>query len=398
MKTNDTYDIAKGNFWFLMDCIEGAEEKLAAPRKGQLYFISDSEVADLVVSKYRKGGMSYFKAFFCNVVLELHEDGAELNFKEYEEYFGSQKGKKYAICADRMNRCLEGDKQSDYFVPVRLLARLKEVAHECLKEYFLINEEENARIHEVENNRKYKLYTKEERYLRFVTAVCLYEIFVQKFLGKDIFQQAMHAIEEFRTNADQLTSLAEELKAVSASHQSEPGVGTAKEQEGELSKKIDEIRKKLETVQEQQQVLKKKCPATIEKATLYILHIRYIEAFCTMISMVEFVNVNTTHIVPKRMKNNVMLETLQKQVKKESDYLFMRDIRLDKNNVDIYKMFLESVETERMLQELCSQSEEVQREALEELRQYYKMVRDGVEADDEDFVKVVCKIFQKKCR
>ncbi|MBQ8314200.1 MAG: hypothetical protein IJX95_00470, partial [Lachnospiraceae bacterium] len=129
-----------------------------------------------------------------------------------------------------------------------------------------------------------------------------------------------------------------------------------------------------------------------------ILHIRYIEAFCTMISMVEFVNVNTTHIVPKRMKNNVMLETLQKQVKKESDYLFMRDIRLDKNNVDIYKMFLESVETERMLQELCSQSEEVQREALEELRQYYKMVRDGVEADDEDFVKVVCKIFQKKCR
>ena len=106
MKQDILYKISQENFHFLMDCINAYWDRTAPPRKGLLYFIKDSLIAERVITKYQPTKMEYFKAFFCNVVLDLHNGGAELNIKEYEEYFGNQQGKQYAIFPEKMNRYL----------------------------------------------------------------------------------------------------------------------------------------------------------------------------------------------------------------------------------------------------------------------------------------------------
>ena len=155
MKDNN-YQLSKENFDFLMDCINEYWDQTAPPRNGLLYFIKNSRIAERVVTKYQPTTIEYFKAFFCNEVLQLHEGREEINIAEYEKYFDNHQGKKNALSTDHMNRYLDREANVAYILeklpessaqewktvaPVLLINRLQEVAHQCLKEYFLMDEE-----------------------------------------------------------------------------------------------------------------------------------------------------------------------------------------------------------------------------------------------------------------
>ena len=149
---------SKENFCYFMECIKEYLDTFASTKLGTLYFVKDSLIAECSVTKYQQTTPEYFKAFFCNVVLELYNN-TELNIKEYEKYFGiaQEKKKPYYITPTMMNQYLDREANVQFIIkflkkrdieedcegwetifPILLIERLKKVSHQCLKEYFTL--------------------------------------------------------------------------------------------------------------------------------------------------------------------------------------------------------------------------------------------------------------------
>lgn len=414
-----TYQLSKENFHFLMDCINEYWDKTAPPQNGLLYFIRDSLIAERVVTKYQPTKMEYFKAFFCNAVLDLHDGGAELNVKEYEQYFSERQGKKYAIFTDNMNRYLdkqanmqymrdcfedvnleEGEEWEDIF-PILLMERLQQVSHRCLKEYFLLDEERFRRTKGMRlEGKQISSFEEAKRklYRRFCVAACLYEIFADKFLGTDVWEQFDAYMDVMLKYAEQFRDFQKELQAYTGKWIEE------KKEGGVTDKMVIEAAALAEQAKdfcEETAPVMAKANCAVSRAYFYVLHARYVMALYAVISMVEYTNVNGADdvMIPKKWKNRKNFLQM-KEVFYESacDSLFIENITMNKNYCGVYKKAMEAIEEEKLIQELCSQSEKTQKEALTLVQMYFAGVLTDAGPEDEDFLTALNLIFQKSLK
>lgn len=419
------YEKSKENFWFLMDCINMFWNRTAPPKNGQLYYINHSDVARLVVGKYGSSGILYFKAFFCNEVLRLHKkrEGQkkrlteELNIKEYELYFDGKKGKKYAIDPTWMNFLLdrkenerllrevlnlkkeneEWEKISkEYFCPRLLMECLREVTYQCLKEYFLITdmEDDNGTVRELGETEGVKQTAKMKLYRRFVTAACQYEIFIKKFMDNDYLGTIWQEVKEYASCVEKLVDYTEALeeKKKEVCHGSPDG-GTEEDLLRKQMELVDSIQKMNDFLAGKEDVMTRGI-AALERGTYYTVHRKCLAAFIAIIAMVEFENINSGGEVSKKVKQLKMSDQLNEGFYEEYEYIFMEEVSMNKNISKIYAEFMETAKQEQLLQELCSQSKEVQKQALELVRQYFQKVRDE-QRENMEFADVVHGIAEK---
>lgn len=387
----------------MMDCIDSTCDKMAPPKNGQLYFVKNNVVAELVVSKYQRLGIEGFKAFFCNDVLELHYPGT-LNIKEYEEYFGNRNGKKYAITPEKMNRLLDKEQNDAYYIksyelnpekpeqwktalmrefcPRLLLERLKKVTYVCLKDYFLCEGKEQV-------CRNKKKFSKKERYSRFVMSACLYEIFVEKYLGDVPLEKAFTAVKEFHTYMEKMMPCIQRLK------EKKEECKTIKKEEKERIEQYGEemlsLGKELQNHVDRLQRVIEDVGDLSERAIYYMVHMKYLSVFTAIICLVEFKNIQQGDNVPKKIKNMSMNNQLDFAFEKELDYIFFNEISMNKNATALYRTFMENAEQERLLRKLCSTSEKTQRNAVNMIRKYFEKVKNK-EYSDTEFEKVVNEI------
>lgn len=417
---NETiYQLSKENFHFLMDCINEYWDRSAPPRNGLLYFIKDSLIAERVITKYQPTKMEYFKAFFCNVVLNLHDGGRELNIKEYEEYFGSQQGKKYAVFSEDMNRYL--DKQAnmqyirEYFMtargeeeeeweevlPVLLIHRLQEVSHQCLKEYFIFDEEafHKSKCVRIED-KKMESYEQAKRklYRRFVCAACLYEIFTSKFLGEEVWERAHSHVGRLMEGVAEFGEFQKEIRL-----QAEKWSEEQKEHGGEkeIAETVAVLGEKAKVLCSEISSMTEKVNCSICQVYFYMIHGKYIMALYAVISMVEFTNVNATDDVelPRKIKRWDMFSNMEELFhESQCETLFIENISMNKNYSAVYKKVMEATAEEKLIQELCSGSRKVQEEALALIYMYFTGVLTGAGLENEEFVTALNLIFQKSLK
>lgn len=409
--------LSKNNFQFLMDCIAEKTEEGADKKSGLLYFIKDSLIAERVVTKYAPTSLEYFKAFFCSTVLELYSDINGLNFKEFQKYFDDV-GKPYAIETENMDRYLDKQENMRYIqkvfpgtihcenwenvFPILLIERLQQVSHQCLKEYFLADKEilgANRKFpYTIDNKRTRDIDEIKKRLLRRVAcAACLYEIFVYKFLEPEGPEEVFSAMEVLRENAAQIVQFAKDFQT-----QAEALKGKKKDDE-EVASVIEAMQKlteKLTVFQKEMTSTTDRAMYSITKAYYYFTHIRYVMALCAIISIVEYINVNREeNAIPKKWKNFDAVEKLQKVISNgECDFLLFdedTEIKLNKNNCDVYKKMTEAIEQEKLIQELCSSEKEIQEEALVLLQRYFIGILTNAGEEDKDFLSAVTLIFRK---
>ena len=411
----DNYQLSKENFDFLMDCINEYWDRTAPPRNGLLYFIKDSLIEERVVTKYQPTTIEYFKAFFCNEVLQLHEGREELNIAEYEKHFGNRKGKKNAISTDYMNRYLDREANVAYIreklpessaqewetvVPVLLIDRLQEVAHQCLREYFLLDE--NAfKKYEVKGIRLDRkkitsfVTAKKKLYRRFICAACLYEIFTDKFLGAEVW-------DVFVSSMKTMLECAKRFQSVQAEYVTrlERWTGCREQSEvtEEMSKEARCLAEKVTAFLEEMSFSIGEADRAAGRACFHILHTRYITALYAVISMVEFTNVNAKDNgqIPEKWKQADMFRKMEELFHESGcESLFIEDISMNKNYCDVYGKVMTAIAEEKIIRELCSKSEKTQEKALALICMYFAGVLKNADMEDADFSTALNLIFQK---
>ena len=410
----NTYRLSKENFHFLMDCINEYWDRSAPARNGLLYFIRNSLIAERVVTKYQPTTIEYFKAFFCNEVLLLHEGREEINIAEYEKYFNDRSGKKNALSPEHMNRYLDRQENLEYVremlsgsdvtedftrvVPVLLIDRLQKVAHQCLKEYFILDEKTFDTKKSLRLDRKKitdYVTVKKKLYRRFICAACLYEIFTDKFLGNEVCGQYVSSmrkvLEEVMRFQEIRNRICERLKDLAA----------CKEKQG-LTDEI--IRETASLAEETTKVCEEVLPVLNEANTVaadayfHVIHARYINALYAVISIVEFNNVNAKddYEIPKKWRQPEMFSEMEGLFDGSAcEPLFIDNISMNKNYCDVYGRVMEGIAEEKIIRELCSTSRKKQEKALTYLYMYFTGVLTGADHNDEDFSAALSLILQK---
>ena len=414
MKDNN-YQLSKENFDFLMDCINEYWDQTAPPRNGLLYFIKNSRIAERVVTKYQPTTIEYFKAFFCNEVLQLHEGREEINIAEYEKYFDNHQGKKNALSTDHMNRYLDREANVAYILeklpessaqewktvaPVLLINRLQEVAHHCLKEYFLMDEESFQKLGSrgIRLDRKKVtdfFVAKKKLYRRFLCAACLYEIFTEKFLGNEVW-------DEFVSSVNNMLEFVKEFQECQVKYTNRLEQWTkCKDKQGTAEEMLNVISRLTEQITA---LLNKMSNVTAEAdeaaghAYFCVLHARYVTALLAVISMVEFTNVNTKDDkeIPKKWKQTDMFMKMDALFYESGcESLFIEDISMNKNYCDVYGRAMAAITEEKIIQELCSKSEKTQEKALALICMYFTGVLQEADMKNADFAAALNLIFQK---
>lgn len=414
----DTYQLSKENFRFLMDCINEYWDRSAPPRNGLLYFIKDSLIAERVVTKYQPTTIEYFKAFFCNEVLQLHEGREELNIAEYENYFDNRRGKKNAVFAEHMNRYLDRDANVDYIqkefpecdtaswktvAPILLINRLQEVAHQCLKEYFLMDEEAFTKYEKrgirLERKKILSYVTvKKKLYRRFICAACLYEIFTDKFLGNSVWDKC---ISSMNTVLEYVRRFHEIQKEYLANLEQWRKCGTRSETTGEISEQIRHFTERTTVLSEEMSSYMNEADRAAGCVYFYVVHAKYITALYAVISMVEFTNINTRDDteIPKKWKQPDLFQKME-DLFFESDCktLFIEDISMNKNSCDVYGKVMAAITEEKIIQELCSKSGKTQEKALELICMYFNGVLMDADLEDADFSTALNLLFKKSLK
>lgn len=408
------YQLSRENFHFLMDCINEYCDRSAPPRNGLLYFIRNSLIAERVVTKYQPTTIEYFKAFFCNEVLELHKFREEINIAEYEKYFDDRSGKKNDLSTENMNRYLDRRENLNYIretlsygddteeftevIPVLLLDRLQKVAHWYLKTYFLLDEEKFEKKKSMRLDRRQitdYVTAKKKLYRKFVCAACLYEIFADKFIGNEVCERFVSSMREMletvmnlqetqKQICDRLNALAECKKEKALT---------------------DEIRKETEHLTDWVAKFKEEVVPILDKANMtaagayfHMVHAKYINALYAVISMVEFTNVNTKDYfeIPKKWRQPEMFEKMEDLFAESAcKSLFIDDISMNKNYCDVYGRAMEGIAEEKIIKELCSKSRKTQEKALTFISLYFSGVLTGADQSDENFSAALSVIFRK---
>ena len=413
MITDVTYEISKENFHFLMDCINEYWDTEAPPKRGYLYFIKESRIAELSVSKYNRGTIEHFKAFFCNVVLELHI-GTELNIKEYEEYFGNKQGKKYDVRPEKMNSYLNREENLKFIsaflklaedsrafawksvFPILLLERLRVVTYNCLREYFTMDEDTfNGAKCVLVAGKKMNSYeeTKRELYSRFLMAACLYEIFVKKFLEKDVWEKFFDATDKVTECVVRYENFSEELKRkVEEWKKIKEKSGSTAALDSEVKKTGEEMLSMAEEVFFESE----KCVYETSRILFFFLHLRHVMVFYSLVSMIEFVNINNSEDISKKHRKTELISHMDSRLfEKATAHIFFNEFVMNKNNCDIYKQINDILAEEKLIQELCGSSEKKQEKALKLVQEYFRKVKNGADLEDKEFINIINMIFVK---
>lgn len=376
METQE-YEKARGNYLALMQIID--EYKIVEYKttesptyKGLLYFLK-GVVPKLVVTKYGKRlGIEALKAFFCNEILGLNDTSRD--FCEYENYFKKGNSDGYLFQTDDLNKFMEDSALRENGIPELLLNKLWTIAHGQLFSYF--DKASKDKPNETE---------KKEMYCRFVMAVALYEIFVMKFLGDTSFARAGEKLDEVEPYLDRAYDLAEKFYGRK---------GVVPEEEAEaILQELDEVFDKLPALKEGIR------EAT--QATAYCRNIRYLAAFSVVIMLIEYRNV-TGESKAKKLRQPEQIERLENMFKEEYAYIHIDDVSMNKEKkyTELYAGLVETVEQNRIFQELLGKDWYVQQRTLKLLKEYFHMVKTSSMKDKEgnekeEFSKMVTKIAMK---
>lgn len=400
-----------------MDCINEYWDRSAPPRNGLLYFIKDSLIAERVVTKYQPTTIEYFKAFFCNEVLDLHDGGEEINIAEYEKYFDNRQGKKNAIFTENMNRYLDRQANLEYvqseladsvciedwkeMFPILLIHRLQEVAHRCLKEYFILDEEAFRKKKSMRLDRRKItdfVTAKKKLYRRFICAACLYEIFTDKFIGNEVYEQFISSMREMLKTGMQLHEIQKRVCRrldILAEEKQEKGLTK------EIAEEIKQLTEELVKSGEEMLPFLEEANQIVAGAYFHVIHAKYINALYAVISMVEFTNFNAKDDVeiPKKWRQPEMFREMEDLfVGSACETLFIEDISMNKNYCDVYGRVMEGIAEEKIIRELCSTSRKTQEKALTLIYMYFTGVLTGADSGDKDFSDALSLIFQKSLK
>ena len=359
-------------------------------KKGLLYYVKDSRVAGLTVTKSVKKQTSVsYKAFFLNKVLNLHDGGAELNYKVYEDYYKANKGQE----SEEKNKAKKNKKEKlyrmdskklilywgqktndDFFdvaekqtsngvsyvevmkqdrrYPYFFFTHLLKITMNCLQEYFNLDMEKSAVWEKTMPplaRKRRGMYTKEELYARFVMAASLYEKFGEKFLGDSIekFVEQVKVIEQRKmTKEDTLLLLARK--------------------------------------------------AWVNHYTEYQ---RYLDAFCAIIYLIEFHNVNCSgNAVPEKIKSAKLEVAFQEALSEISSQFLMDNENKSMNKAarEVYEKFMEQKEQQKLLSELCGTSEKNKEKALQRIQNFMCTVSENTDLGSDELHKAVMEI-AKNC-
>ena len=409
------YNKGKEAFESLMGYVDSFTEG-ADNKNGLLYYLKDSKVANLAVTKSAdKLTLLSYKAFLMNVVLRVHDGGAELNYKLYEDYYRPKEsidGEVKKCKPYRMNSqnllMYWGQETNDAFFdmtvkqsdsvtyaevmkqdrryPYFFLTHLLQVTLECLREYFTMDVEKSAMLaekEEVQTRKRKGVHTKEELYARFVMAASLYEKFCEEFLGD--------ALEKF-------------------SEQAEVVMETVKGME-EL---VSQIAVRLEKAENLPEAEKIQCMEWVKDATAaaeakndremnlfmartewvkqYADHRRYLDTFCTIIYLIEFHNVNREdNNVPKSVKCADLEFAFQDALSEISSHFLLNNLNHQMSSMakGLYSNFMKKRERQRLLLALCGTSERKREKALQHIREFMNKISDSASLGNEELNQAV---------
>lgn len=387
--TDELYLKSKENFLFLRDCILECWDELSDSKNGHLHFIKDNEIAESVVSRYQPYEKENFMNFFYKDVLQLTGEfyTDDPTGSDIEMFFECRSGRKkqYVYQPQMMNDFLDKEKNEtifriecglflteavhslalEPFYPKLLTERLKKLSYDCLREYFLCDgAEEN------------KLKQKKMKYARFLDAVCLYELFVKKFLEEASFGKSLERLRNCTVSVEQLRSSQRRLQERSDEFKRNRLEGRTEDAEG-IQEELVALTQEL---QEKSRAIEAEVAAFARMAMLgvqYYDHMGNIAVFMAIISMIEFHNVNNGKDISRyilRIREDCCLTSA---LEEEYSGLFMDEISMRKDISTLYVKFMRTVEQEQMLQELCSRSQSTQEQALCSVKQYFRKVKDG---------------------
>lgn len=406
---NETFLKARENFWFLRDGIMEHWDEDADVSHGQLHFIKDNVVADRVISKYRKRGKPTFLKYFYRDVLGIYGRGysKDPSLALIEDYFGEGLKKcKYDFRPQQINKYLNKEEneaeirkeigaslpwerltgKQDYFYPKLLIERLLTVTYQSLKQYFKCDE---SKIR--------KPNSKKEKYFQFLSVACQYEIFVRKFLGDASFENAEIIYEECNKKVDEVTRSQEHLQKMMDAYKKAEG----EENENEKKRLEEELRVAEQDACDDMETMMDsllKLMLMMRKTIDYYKHISNLAAFSTIITIIEYRNINVAGNLAKYLKaTSGPLRLRSDAFDKEQDFLFMSNVTMNKNLKDFYGAFKKTVDEDRVLQELCGSSPEIRLHALQLIKQYFKMVQSGEYMEDEKAFSDVVNEIAWKC-
>lgn len=406
---DELYLKAKENLSFLRDCILECWDEFSDSRNGHLHFIKDNVIAERVVSRYQIHERENFMNFFYKDVLQLTGEfyGDDPTGGDIEIFFGCKSGskKQYVYQPQLMNDFLDKEKNEvlfrkecglplqenvhsldgEPFYPKLLIERLKKLSYDCLREYFLCDGAEED-----------KLKQKKEKYARFVTAVCLYELFVRKFLEEASFGKALERLRDCRASVEQLQSARKSLQEKSEEFKRNRLEGRTEQGDGMQ----DDLPRLALEMKEKSQALEKEVVAFARMAMLgvqYYDHRGNIAVFLAIISMIEFHNVNNGKDISKYILRIQEDCCLTSALEEEYSGLFMDEISMRKDISTLYVKFMAAAEQEQILQELCSKSQSTREQALGSVKQFFQKVKDGEYADETKAFTEVVNSIARKC-
>ncbi len=407
--SDELYLKSKENFLFLRDCILECWDELSDSRNGHLHFIKDNVIAERVVSRYQIRERENFMNFFYKDVLQLTGEfyGDDPTGGDIEIFFGCKIGprKKYVYQLQKMNDFLDKEMNEtlfrkecalplpedvhsldgETFYPKLLIERLKKLSYDCLRDYFLCDGADDARQKQ-----------KKEKYAGFLDAVCLYELFVRKFLEEASFGKALERLRDCRTSVEQLRSAQKKLQEWSDEFKRNRLEGRTEEAVGMQ----EELVALTQELQEKSRAIEAEVAAFARMAMLgvqYYDHMGNIAVFLVIISMIEFHNVNNGKDISKYILRIQEDCCLTSALEEEYSGVFMDEISMRKDISTLYVKFMAAAEQEQILQELCSKSQSTQEQALGSVKQFFQKVKDGEYADETKAFTEVVNSIARKC-
>lgn len=422
-KNNPHINVAQKHFDFLMTIIDNTCNADNDTRNGQFYYLENSDVAQLTMSKHQKSTINSLKAFLCNRVLVLTSGNTELNFSEYERFFKGTNTKSYFIDVENLNALF--DKKAtltlskekfnweyipttfpNNFSPLLLLERLCFVAYESLQEYLSfedIIEDSNKSSATQQSSkeiqrqktctRRMKQFTKSELYYRFTMAVCLYELFMQALTKDYLIKHREKLVSPLIDFSNATLIFTEVCNSIHSAKTPNDAATTFINAVNTHTEKLVQTKNHVMLVHEQNMV--------------FFYHISHLITFCTVIAIIEYETLMHSDQVPKKLKKgyksifyipnyeNTTASSTTWSVHQTT--LFSEDAKLNKASTKQYEEFLEQIKEIDLLQELwvnlktpnapLSHKEQFEqyiqkKEKIALLLEYFQKVQSGITKDD----------------